>query len=247
MKDIVEKAYQTFAKYKLKEPIDVCTDCCMSKSNAELLQRINLKEAPKELIYEYNTGASTETTPINEVKYFIPKFIELATNFDFPSHSSELTFKRLEQHNEREFESKEIEVLNEFAERYFLYCLKTYPLPDYESIDNIIIMLAKGNFNINNILKVWEENIIDESTLHLCDLYFKSFNGNPNYKLTNSFADQKTSESVSHWLQEKALTLDFDIAIHKIITENKIKLTDYTRNNLFNLIGIIEFNKKNAI
>jgi hypothetical protein len=246
MKNIVEKAYQTFAKYKLKEPIDVCTECCMSKSDAELLQRINLKDASKELIYDYNTGASTESTPINEVKYFLPKFIELAINFDFPSHSSELTLRRLEQHSENEFENDEKAVLNEFAETFFLQCLKTYPLPHIETIDSIIVMLAKGNFNLENIFKVWEENIFEESTLHLCDLYFDGFNGNPDYKLANPFSDQTTSEKVSKWLNEKALKLDFDKVIHKIITENKIELTEYMKNNLLNLLGIIEYNK-NAI
>jgi hypothetical protein len=246
MENLIEKAYQTFAKYKLKEPVDVCTECCMSKSDAELLQNINLKDASKDLIYEYNTGASTELTPINEVKYFLPRFMELALNFDFPSHSSELTFRRLEQHSHDEFEIEEKHLLKEFSETYFLECLRTYPLPDYETIDNIIVMLGKGNFDLDNIFKIWEVNITLESTLHLCSLYFDGFNGNPDYKLDNPFADQITSEKTGKWLKGKALKLNFDTVIHKIIKEEKIELSEYMKNNLRNLLGIIEYNK-NAI
>lgn len=243
MENLIDKAYQTFAKYKLSEPLDVCTECCMSKSDAALLQRMNLKDASQELIYEYNTGACSEKTPINEVKYFLPKLMELAVNFNFPSHSCELTFKRLEPHDESEFEENEKEILNHFTKDYFLQCLKTYPLPETETIDNIIVMLAKGRFNLDIVFKVWEENIFEESTLHLCSLYFDGFNGNPDYKLVNTFSDEKTSEKVSKWLKEKALYLDFDKVIHKIIKEDKLERTEYMNNNLLNLLGIIEFNK----
>src|SRR5688572_27830894 len=142
MKEIIEKSYQIFSKYKVVRPLDVCTqECCMKIEDERLLASLPVGEIPKQLLRVYNDSASTAKTPIEELKHFLPRYIELISNFDFPTHSAEIAFRRLEPFDKSEWTNEEIKFLSLFSIEYFKHCLKTYPLPDNEKIDSIIIML----------------------------------------------------------------------------------------------------------
>ncbi|TYZ05886.1 hypothetical protein FY528_20265 [Hymenobacter lutimineralis] len=154
MKEIIKTAYRIFSKYKAARPLDICTECCMNINNEALLASLPVHDIPKDLLGKYNDEASTGKTPISELKHFLPRYIELASHFQFPSHSPELSFKRLTPFDKSEWTSAELTFLNRFSLEYFKYCLSIYPLPtEYEGIDSILIMLWLGSFDIDTLLE----------------------------------------------------------------------------------------------
>ena len=89
----------------------------------------------------YNDGAHSEKTPLAELKHFLPRYLELVSQFDFPSHSAEIALKRLKSLNQTAWSEGELNLLTAFASDYFRYCLSMYPLEGGERIDSILIML----------------------------------------------------------------------------------------------------------
>lgn len=67
----------------------------MKEKDTELLARLPINEILQELLMEYNDQASTGVTPSTEIKDFLPRYLELITDFHVPSHSMEICLNRL--------------------------------------------------------------------------------------------------------------------------------------------------------
>lgn len=200
MNSIIQEAYQLFQPYKAVVPLDICTDCCMASNDANLLANLPVKEIPKNLLMEYNDGAATAKTPIDELKHFLPKYLELIWNFDFPSHSTEIALKRLAPFNLTEWTATELNFLERFALVFFNRCLSIYPLPE-EDIDSILIMFWRGQFQLTELLNSWQAETSLSSTLHFVDLYLEGFKRNP-LKMSNSFGDETLAKELRTWLDD---------------------------------------------
>jgi len=83
MNSIIERAYQTFSKYNIKSQLDVCTHCCVSTEEVRNLTNTPLNKLSLELIYRYNTAATSDKPTIEEFKYFLPRYLELRVPFAF--------------------------------------------------------------------------------------------------------------------------------------------------------------------
>jgi len=134
MLETINKAYQIFSKYKLKEDLDVCTHCCVTEDEKRKLETKNLREISHDLIYVHNTAATSNKPPIEEFKYFLPRYLELISENKFPSHSIELSLKRINHYEKEEFTIEEINVIEEFCQKYFEQTIFNYPSPDNEGI-----------------------------------------------------------------------------------------------------------------
>lgn len=225
LEKIIKRSYELFSNYEVNSPLDICTHCCMPKENERLLAALPIKDIPIELLTEYNDGAATEKTPINEVKHFLPRYLALIGKFEFPSHSAELSLKRLNPFNKKEWNDEELILLKKFAAAFFKKCLSVYPLPNRDSIDSIIIMFGKAEFELTELLAVWETETTLESVLHFRDLYLFGFN-NKN-KLSNAFGENKISLIVRNWIDDKIVKQKISATIEKLIMEdNKIPEKD---------------------
>src|SRR5262245_29372956 len=110
LEEIIEQSYRLFATYKVTRPLDVCTDdCCMSPADEARLATLPVKSIPKELLEEYNDEAKPEKTRIDEVKHFLPRYLDLIGQFQFPTHSTELSFSRLVPFEKSEWTSDELD------------------------------------------------------------------------------------------------------------------------------------------
>ncbi|MBO9566081.1 MAG: hypothetical protein J7621_25120, partial [Niastella sp.] len=129
LQETIELAYRIFRHYPAMRPLDVCTEgCCMEPAGEERLAIMPVQEIPLSLLMEYNDGAKSSKTPTGEVKHFLPRYFELVSNFQFPSHSTELSFCRLAPFDQQEWTADELEVLNSFAIEFFRKCLHAYPI-----------------------------------------------------------------------------------------------------------------------
>ena len=123
LKETVEKSFQIFSKYKLGKTLEVCLHC-VTAEEVEPLLKTPLREISKEMIYNYYSSAQNYgEQEFYEMKYFLPRVLELLTEFEFPYHSVEISLKRFNLAKDN-FDIEEGEILYQFAENYFAYCLE---------------------------------------------------------------------------------------------------------------------------
>ncbi|WAC15167.1 hypothetical protein [Dyadobacter pollutisoli] len=243
--EIIDKSYELFAKYMPTRPLDICTDCCMTPEKEFKLASLPVRQIPKNLLAEYNDGAKPEKTRIEEVKHFLPRYFDLLGQFEFPTHSTELSFSRLTPFDKIEWTKDELELLNQFSVEYFKHCLSIYPLPCFnDRIDTILIMLWKAGFNIGDLLTIWENENTKESTLHFRDLNFHGFDQYNHPKLSSAFGGKELADILLIWLDTETVKQTFAATIEQLIIENKY-LADTDINELNLLYDIIR-TKKNG-
>ncbi len=217
LESLTNRLYQQFATYEAYTPLDVCTHCCMSPDEARLLASFPVRNIPKALLQEYINGASSHKTPINELKHFLPRWGELIADFDFPSFAVEITLQRFATVSKEEWTDNELRLINEFWREFFMQCLLFYPLPNQVGIDEILIMLWKGNFDIVPILDLWSCSTTRESTLHYKDLVLYGFTAKKNCKMTNSFAPIDLSLLLYEWIYRSDVKKHFAAMIENVV------------------------------
>jgi len=218
MREIVNKGYELFAQYRVNRPLDVCTDCCMTIEDESKLASLPVKEIPLELLSTYNDSAKPEKTRIEEVKHFLPRYLDLIANYNFPTHSTELALSRIVPFDKSEWTKNELEFLETFAATFFQHTLKTYPIPSfYDRIDALLIMLWKAGFNIERLLKIWEETDTLQSVLHYNDLHYHGFKEHNKNELSSGFGDKALWQVLTHWLQQDKTKKIFKLRIEQVI------------------------------
>lgn len=245
LKEIIDSAYEIFSKYRANRPLDVCTECCMDIAEEAKLASLPVGQIPVELLSNYNDSAKPEKTSIEEVKHFLPRYLELISEFNFPTHSAELSFSRLVPFDRIEWTESEFEILGIFAKEFFKHCLSIYPIPSFnDRIDTILIMFSRAKFDINSLLGIWEETDNLESILHFKDLYFNGFNMRKT-KLSNSFADGELNEVLSKWIESKKVNDIFRKRIEEVILGD-FDVEENAMNELNLLYNIINQRDKNG-
>ena len=233
--EIINRSYTLFSKYKTTRPLDVCTqECCMSVEDEGRLASLPVREIPKDLLEKYNDSAKPEKTRVEEIKHFLPRYLELIWKFDFPTHSSELSFSRLVPFDKTEWTESELRLLEQFSKEFFLHCLAVYPFPSFgDSIDSILIMFWRAGFEIEDLLEAWESKKNKESVLHFRDLYFYSFNQQNKSMLTNSFGDKKLFEVLRQWADSPSVQNNFASGIEEqLVLGNNLEERDVSELNL---------------
>jgi hypothetical protein len=227
LEEIIDESYVLFAPYPPGEPLDVCTFCCMTEADATRLAGLPVRSIPRDLLTEYNDSAKPEKTSVTEVKHFLPRYLELVSQFQFPSHSCELSFSRLAPFDRNEWAPAEQQLLDDFSRAFFRKCLSTYPIPAFgERMENILIMFRRAGFNIAPLLSLWEEDKTEESVLHFRDLHFHAFT-NDRKKLTNTFADAELAVLLSNWMDQSRVKARFASAIEALfMTERNLNEKD---------------------
>lgn len=229
LKRIIDKLYIIFADYKVGEKLDVCTKCCVTKKEENELVTTGVRNLPFELLYTYNVAGKSPNSNVSELKHFIPRYLELTANLEFVSHSAEIVLKRFKEITV--WTENEKKLLNAFGEFFFRHCLNIHPLPENEIISVILIMLANGNFSIENNLRDWEKNGTIKSAQHFCDLINYGFNEKKPEQLSSGFADENTSQLIYNWINDIKTTTLFKKRIEEIIM-NPIGLTDEKQTEL---------------
>lgn len=247
MKETVEKAYELFSKYRADRPLDVCTECCMKIEDEGRLASLPVREIPVELLSEYNDSAKPEKTRIEEVKHFLPRYLDLISEYKFPTHSTEISFSRLLPFDKSEWTENELGLLEKFATEFFNQTLQTYPIPSFnDRIDTILIMFWRADFDIVRLLRLWERTDTLQSVLHFNDLYFQGFNEHNRNELFSSFGDKELSNILTNWLENEKTKEIFETRIERIILGD-FDIDERTLNELNLLYEIVRTKKKNAL
>lgn len=229
LKKIIDKSYEVFADYKVGQTLDVCTECCVTKSEELELAQTNIRDIPFELLYTYHTAGKPQKPNVTEFKHFAPRYLDLTTNLKFVSHSAEIVLRTFGKINE--WTDEETQVLNSYGIEVFKQCLRTYPLTENEQISSVLVMLDKGNFGIADKIQYWEECENLESTLHFSDLINFGFNDKKPQKLSTGFANDKISQIVFEWVNDIRTKQIFKERIEKTIM-NPTNISDKKQTEL---------------
>jgi hypothetical protein len=171
----VHKAYDLFSKYRVERPLDVCTQsCCMKPEDEGRLAALPVRQIPVELLAEYNDSARPVKTRIKEVKHFLPRYLELIGQFQFPAHSTELSFSRLIPFDKSEWSGEELTLLDEFSKLFFKNCLSSYPIPSLsDNITSILILFRGVDFDLHELFDI--QSLLKYGKMNkLCKVFYIS-------------------------------------------------------------------------
>lgn len=207
----VEKLYQVFGTRRLPdECLDVCTACCMDPAMERDMRRLPLRQLTQQHFYEYNGSAKSLVQPTAEIKYFLPRMLELLAQGACLHHSIELYLDRVGRCEEGAFLAKEQAALAEFACAFFAEGLEQMPnapqpLFQGESAFTIVLMWAYAGVELEPLLAHWLACDSEASTLHFVNACYWDhvYYG---HRLNNAFSSQRPQyeRSMTHWLQHPA-------------------------------------------
>lgn len=209
LSDIIDTAYNLFAPYTVGSTLAVCKVCCVSDAEEQELLRTPLRTVSAEVLnagYFYS-ARSYSGREHKELKHFLPRLLELVTQFDFPMHSTEITLNRLELHHSARWPAPETALLQTFAEAFFIDCLGQYPLPNGTSLTEMLIMFGLGHFDLSRLLAAWAAARTLSSALHSKDFLLREvhFGRVNDHQLQNSFSEPHINAAVAAWLNEPAV------------------------------------------
>ncbi len=222
LKNIIDKAYKIFNYPKPQSIQNVCTECCLSNNDARLLLTTDLQLIPVELICEYNDGAQALNYDMNEFKYFLPRYLELISQFQFTSFVDvSLSLKNL-NFNTIEYwtNPEEFKCINEFVTLYFEKCLTTDEFHKDAYILDIINILHVSGIDVKPLLQIWLKDLNNFSIIHLEQLITDNFNYRGKIN-TSGFIDSDLNSLIENWVITNKKIITVAIENHIINTSLK--------------------------
>ncbi|MBE9591603.1 hypothetical protein IM753_11625 [Moraxella sp. K127] len=168
---IIDEFYQVFNYPAPTEHLNVCSCGGCIDDEIELQMRtLPLHELTKEHFYQYNTSAKDEVENPNELKYFLPRMVELFVQGKELHHSTELYFQRVGNCSKESFTPKEWVLWDKFANLYLDNLLKQYPYECFDFLsDNIFAILLMFNLthiDIEPFLMRWRNADTSQAIAH---------------------------------------------------------------------------------
>jgi hypothetical protein len=201
----IQKLYTAFANHKPPmEYIDACT-CCMEIEKQKEMMTLPLKKIPASLFYEYNDSAKSQNQPANEIKYFLPRMLEVLAEGAEIHHSVELYLDRIGRCAPEAISDAQRAALDEFALSFFSEYLRAAPWskPAWSQFENafgVLLMFDIGGFAIEPLLQFWLSESSEASTLHYVESSYFDFW--TERRIENAFATDriKFQQEMNTWL-----------------------------------------------
>lgn len=222
--EIVEKSYRLFANYTIGQNLDVCKRCCVSDADEGRLVNTPLREVSSSVLRSgyFESARAYSDRELWEMKHFLPRVLELVSNFDFPSTSVEEVFLRLELHKPERWTNEELQLLQDFSVEFFKKCLSYYPYsPDGDDISTYLTMFGVAHFSLKPILDAWIEAENIESTLQFKDFISNEFNNPTSSYFETQNEEESINKTISNWLNDTVVQRKFSIKIKQVLAENK--------------------------
>lgn len=188
----VRRAYDVFGRHKAPSgPLNVCTSCCMPVVLEQEMRAMPLRKLTVRHFYEYSIGAMGDLVqPAEEIRYLLPRWLELVAAGEETHHSTELTLDRIGRCPEGSFTGEETSVLDEFMLAYFDHQLDDRN-PAVEASDPlaVIIMADTAGLSVAPLLQLWTKHPGTASTaLFVRSTYWDFW---PDTELANPFAEDR--------------------------------------------------------
>lgn len=188
----VNQAYQVFGHYNApKSPLNVCTSCCMDVEVEAEMRHLPLHQLTAGHFYQYNTGAMADMEqPADEIKYLLPRWLELLEQGQEVHHSVELNLWRAGWCSASSFSREERAVLNQFMLSYF----------ERDLGFDVLLMAHLGGLDVAPLLTHWLDRTDAQSTVCYVKETYWGFWGDQ--EVRNAFADDQPDfrAAIKQWL-----------------------------------------------
>jgi len=206
MRGAVERLYAVFGSYRApRDGLDACTYCCMDpKLEAEML-RMPLRQITAHHFYEYNCAAKGPEQPVDEVKYLLPRMMELLASGVDIHHSMELAIQRLGSSDAAQYSAQEREAIDAFALCYFSEILGRHPWLGNEAClgddaFTVLLMFHYGGIALAPLLELWLRDNCLAATLHYADASYSDFWMRGEFKKAFAKDQLDYCETIKEWL-----------------------------------------------
>ena len=192
----VRRAYDVFGAYTPPtQPLDVCTLCCMDEELEREMRAVPLRKLKRLHFYEYSTGAkSVDGQPADEVKYLLPRLLELLAAGEETHHSIELALDRVGRCPADTFSAEEKAVLDAFMLACFDACLRGEWAAEeiWHELEDPLALLVMADYAglaLAPLLQHWTRHESPQSTIRFVESTYWGFW--PKHKTTNAFATNR--------------------------------------------------------
>lgn len=205
----IEDCYTVFSGYSLADGLlDVCTECCMNADLEREMHTIPLRQITAKHFYQYNDSAKSAIQPVAEIKYLLPRMLDLIAQGEEVHHSTELYLDRLGNCEIGSFTVQEWQAIEQYAEAFLKMILNRFPWEKNDSrifdhVFDYLVMLDIGGINIQRLLIIWSENATKQATLNYVESSFFGF-WYQGY-IDNAFADERheLKQTMTNWILDK--------------------------------------------
>jgi hypothetical protein len=204
--EIIEAAYELFASYTIGSSLDVCKVCCVTDAEEQALLAIPLREVSSELLNRgYLASAHGYSDQERwEFKHFLPRILELISQYDFPRFTPEVTLTRFDLREYAYWPAAERHLLADFAVAYFKQCLELYPLPHNTDLTEILLMFGLAHFDLAPLLQVWSATDTPNSLVHFTYLLLNESRllSNGEIIFSSPFGEPHLNKQLTTWLTD---------------------------------------------
>jgi hypothetical protein len=208
MLEAVDRLYAVFKPYCAPQHLlDVCLNCCMDEKLEAEMRRLPLRQITTRHFYQYNDSAKSEQQPAAEIKYLIPRLLELLAHGEELHHSTELYLQRLGNCDAEDFSDKERAAIDAFALCYFGEFLSQHPWQEgagfaRDDIFDVLLMFDYGGIALQPLLERWLKDTSIAATLHYISAGFYDFW--QVQSIQNAFATDRArfQEELKTWMTE---------------------------------------------
>ncbi|CAM3531866.1 hypothetical protein [Paracidovorax anthurii] len=203
----IEAAYHVFGACRAPAGLlDVCTACCMDAALEREMRRLPLRTLTARHFYQYNDSVKSTVQPADEIKYLLPRLLELLAQGAQLHHSTELSLDRVGRCEPGAFNGRERQALQDVALAHFALGLEQWAEPDQgvfrkEDAFTVLLMWDHAGVDLAPLLEHWLACESNSSALHYVDASYWGFvlNG---HQVGGPFSKDRPRyrEAVEHWL-----------------------------------------------
>lgn len=225
LKPIIDECYQVFSIY---EPptgdLNACNcPLCLEPELEHELKTLPLRKIRQKHFYRYNSASKDNLENPNEIKYFLPRMIELFVQGKDIHFAVELSFERIGRCLKGSFSQEEQMVWEKFVNTYLDTLLQYYPYQVFEFLmDNIfnhLLMFSIAKADIEPFLERWRNTDTPQATTHYLYASYAEYWYDGEFYIEGGFNDYSTDfmPKMGEWLTEPS---------NKLYYANKIKKLD---------------------
>lgn len=206
---VIDDAYRVFAKYSSGPELIVCNcNSCMSvELEAELL-RTPLREIPSNLLAEYTNSAHgwDNGTIREQMRYFLPRYLELIAADDVPSHLDlEQCLIRLADANWRAtWPDTEVAVLDRFFDALIVARVDDLSMVKWpvgwsltNDVEAVLCLTVLSGGDLNRVLQTWEAAPDPQAAIHMAAVRSSVSRVGAHARLASAYLEKRHDEAAT--------------------------------------------------
>jgi hypothetical protein len=223
----IEACYDTLRHCTLPAAtLDVCLHCCMAPELEAEMHQLPLRQIGRAHIYAYNDTAKSEVQPTPELRYLIPRLLELVAGGEEVHHSTELYLDRLGRRQAGAFSATEWQAIECVCQGIFAHRLSLFPWQRNElrcgdQTFDLLLMFDIGGVDIQPMLQAWLATDTPQATLNFVESGYWDYWFEHDGDVGNPFASDRPAyrAQIRTWLEsadtratlaQRILALDLD-------------------------------------